>query len=333
MVAMNDGSTVGDRRRLVSPPSGTRNFATAANTRNRQAQAAAAPARDAAVEHRPETVETPGTPGTPGTGEQRSAGNVDTSLRDRINRLSSARTSLMRKRDGARAAAPAEQPPSRRPADNTAQADAAPAASVVDPDPMIVIDEPVVADPVPEARSAHIDLTATATAVPAPAAVAPVARTMPDPVQDPVVDPDAAPYAPPVAEPHPRQSARRRDVVPKTEVPAAPESDNLPTPRRSTAPEVRQEQVQETATTQDAEITALAAEIKNLRREMAELRSEIRDLKDAGPGGLGPVERAVQRLAQRMDRVDGGAQPLINDGRLEQRAPKKSGFFSWFGRR
>lgn len=323
MVAMNDGSTVGDRRRLVSPPSGTRNPATAAA---RPAQAPAAPAREAASQPRPQAS------GTPGTGQSDAAGNVDTSLRDRINRLSSARTNLMRKRDGARAAIPAEQSSARPVAENMAAANAAPVAApvapAVDPDQMIAIDEPLVVDPVPEARSAQIDLTSSApapTPTPAPATEpafeAPVARNTPDPVSEPV------------AQPHPRQSARRRDDAPKADAPAASETENLPTPRRSTAPEIRHDRVQETTTAHDAEVTALAAEIKNLRREMAELRSEMRDLKDAGPGGLGPVERAVQRLAQRMDKVDGGAQPLINDGRLEQRAPRKSGFFSWLGRR
>ncbi len=112
-----------------------------------------------------------------------------------------------------------------------------------------------------------------------------------------------------------------------------PQSDSLPATRRSTAPDVRRDHLREMATEPGSDTAALAAEVKNLRREMAELRSEMRDLKDAGPGGLGPVERAVQRLAQRMDRLDGGAQPQIADGRLETRAPKKSWFSGLFGRR
>jgi len=165
-----------------------------------------------------------------------------------------------------------------------------------------------------------------------------------EPAREPTPQQRAAPERAVIQEPvthnpqqpaQPRQSARQRTVA-EPAVTAGPEAvrddAGLPATRRGTAPDVAHSTVREVAGEKDT--SKIMKEVEILRREVAELRREVRDLREAGPGGLGPVERAVQRLAQRMDRVDGGAQPLIADGQLEQRKPRKSGFFGLFsGRR
>lgn len=114
-----------------------------------------------------------------------------------------------------------------------------------------------------------------------------------------------------------RQSARRREDTPQqTQVPA----------RRATSePEVHTTSVQAS----ENEVDMLRSEIEELRREMSEMRESIARISQptAGPKGLGAVERTMQRLAERMDRIDGGAQPQISNGIAGPR-PRKKGFFA-----
>jgi hypothetical protein len=113
-----------------------------------------------------------------------------------------------------------------------------------------------------------------------------------------------------------RQSARRRDDPVEAQVPAR---------RMPTEPDMHSTGVR----AQEYEIDMLRSEIDELRQEMAEMRDAIgRASQPASSSkGLGAVERTMQRLSERMDRIDGGAQPQISDGHSAPR-PRKKGFFS-----
>ncbi|MDF1734394.1 MAG: hypothetical protein P1U37_03855, partial [Minwuia sp.] len=255
-------------------------------------------------------------------------GNVDTSLRDRINRLSTARNNLLRRRG---ATVPAEEPvttataPQRHPVE-TAQPEPVPAFDVP---------EDVEIETTTEEAVGEVDLTR-----PMPSE-RPAPSSPPEPAERPVAAaprPDDRNRPPRESETsHPRQSARRRGAEERTETArdtAAADTSGLPATRRNSTPDMAQSTVREVSGSGRADASAMMSEVETLRREIADLRREVRDLREAGPGGLGPVERAVQRLSQRMDRLDGGAQPLIADGQLEMRKPKRSGLLGWFtGRR
>jgi|GEM_PF-6379118 len=304
MSALNDTSTVGVRRSLNTPPAGgvrrggsgqTNAPADRAAPRAARAEKPAAPARAAETD----------SPTAPGTG------NVDTSLRDRINRLSTARTNLLRRRG---TNVPAEEPVTTATAPQMHPVDTAPPEAV----PAFDVPEDVEIETTTEEIVGEVDLTRPMAAPSYPAEER-------HPPRESAVT-------------HPRQSARRRSADGQQEAPrntaAAAEASGLPTTRRSSAPDVAQNAVREVSGSGRADASAMKSEVETLRREIADLRREMRDLREAGPGGLGPVERAVQRLSQRLDRLDGGAQPLIADGQLEMRKPKRSGFLGWFsGRR
>lgn len=117
-----------------------------------------------------------------------------------------------------------------------------------------------------------------------------------------------------------RQSARRRDEAPAPQVPAR---------RAPTEPDVHVTGVH----ADESEIDMLRSEIDELRREMADMREAISRVDRPSPNtkGLGAVERTMQRLSERMDRIDGGAAPQISDGSGNSR-PRKRGFLaSLFG--
>lgn len=122
-----------------------------------------------------------------------------------------------------------------------------------------------------------------------------------------------------------RQSARRREdttPAPRTQVPAR---------RTPTEPEVQTTGV----LASESEVDMLRSEIEELRREMSDMRAAIGQMERpaSSPKGLGAVERTMQRLAERMDRIDGGppAQNVaIQDGRPTG-GPRKGFFKSLFG--
>lgn len=306
MSALNDTSTVGVRRSLNTPPAGgVRRGGPAQKNApaDRAAPRAEARAEKPATATRAAETVSAATPET---------GNVDTSLRDRINRLSTARTNLLRRRA---TQVPAEEPVTTATAPQMHPVDTAPPEAV----PAFDVPEDIEIETTTGEVVGEVDLTRS----------------------------DAPPPSKPVEErhppresaaSHPRQSARRRNAEEQQAEPrntaVAADAPGLPTPRRSSAPEVAQNSVREIPESRRADASAMQSEVETLRREIADLRREMRDLREAGPGGLGPVERAVQRLSQRMDRIDGGAQPLIADGQLEMRKPKRSGLLGWFsGRR
>lgn len=304
MSALNDTSTVGGRRSLNTPPANGQRRGSAAQT-NAPADRAA-PRTSARAEKPTASARTAETVSAAAP----ETGNVDTSLRDRINRLSTARTNLLRRRA---TRVPVDEPvttataPLMNPAD-TAQPEAVAAFDV----PEDIEIETTTGEVVGE-----VDLTRSDTTPP----VKPAEERHP-PREDAVS--------------HPRQSARRRNAEEQQAAPqnTAAAEPGLPTKRRSSAPDVAQNAVREVHESDRADSSTEKSEVETLRREIADLRREMRDLREAGPGGLGPVERAVQRLSQRMDRLDGGAQPLIADGQLETRKPKRSGLLGWFsGRR
>ena len=305
MSALNDTSTVGVRRSLNTPPaggvrrggSGQRNAPADVGAARASAQAPKPAAQSRVAEPAPRPAPAPG--------------NVDTSLRDRINRLSTARTNLLRRRG---TNVPAEEPVTTATAPQMHPVDTAPPEAV----PAFDVPEDVEIETTTEEIVGEVDLTRPMAAPSYPAEER-------HPPRESAVT-------------HPRQSARRRSADGQQEAPrntaAAAEASGLPTTRRSSAPDVAQNAVREVSGSGRADASAMKSEVETLRREIADLRREMRDLREAGPGGLGPVERAVQRLSQRLDRLDGGAQPLIADGQLEMRKPKRSGFLGWFsGRR
>lgn len=118
----------------------------------------------------------------------------------------------------------------------------------------------------------------------------------------------------------PRQPARRRRPEPEAEREYRP-----PVRRRNTAPETPATQIDPI----EDEMEELSQEVARLRQEVAQLRGEIAK-RPAGGGEIGPVERALQKLAERMDRIDGGPRPPIADGRPAGR-PRR-GFLGLFGR-
>ncbi len=317
MTALNDTSTVGARRSLNVPPAGGTRRAGSVQRPASGPQRPAQPQPQAA----PEQAASP-RPAAPQAGSaQPATGNIDTTLRDRINRLSQARNNLLRRRSGnatidesvATSAAQQMQPAeTSRP--ETHRPEAVPAFEIPED---IEIETT-------EARDAQeVDLTGAGTAS-RQDTVSPSSTAR----QQPVTDDGAG---------NPRQSARRRTPEEQAAQPCKPvaeETAGLPVERRTSSPDVARSAVREVAGPARGDESALKAEIETLRRELADMRREVRALREAGPGGLGPVERAVQRLAQRMDRIDGGAQPMIADGQLEQRKPKRSGLLGLFsGRR
>jgi hypothetical protein len=122
-----------------------------------------------------------------------------------------------------------------------------------------------------------------------------------------------------------RQSARRR------EDPSAAAGAHVPAKRTPTEPEVHTTGVQAS----ESEVDMLRSEIDELRREMSEMREAISriDQPSSSPKGMGAVERTMQRLAERMDRIDGGPpvqNVAIQDGRPTG-GPRKGFFKSLFG--
>lgn len=115
-----------------------------------------------------------------------------------------------------------------------------------------------------------------------------------------------------------RQSARRREDL-------QPPAPQVPARRTTSEPEVQSTGVHAS----ESEVDMLRSEIEDLRREMLEMREAIARINqpNATPKGLGAVERTMQRLAERMDRIDGGAQPQISNDPAGPR-PRKRGFFS-----
>ncbi|MEC9345974.1 MAG: hypothetical protein VYB54_07090 [Pseudomonadota bacterium] len=127
---------------------------------------------------------------------------------------------------------------------------------------------------------------------------------------------------------NPRQSARPAGSFDQPR-------QQMPAPRRSSAPEPFATRVGEVRSHGGGE---LLDEIEKLRREVGELRRELKAIQQQGPSGVGPVERAVQRLAERMDRIDGGARPAISDGsgnggRRRRGGGGGGGLFGLFSRR
>ena len=124
-----------------------------------------------------------------------------------------------------------------------------------------------------------------------------------------------------------RQSARpRADARHET-----PEDRYVPAPRRPSAPEY----YTEAATPMHDEVDMLRDQIARMQDQMLRMADEIDGLKQGGDGGnkgVRAVEKALQRLSERMDAVDGGPriQPQIED----DRAPRKRGMLDGlFGRR
>lgn len=303
MSALNDTSTVGIRRSLNTPPVG-------GARRGGSGQKKAPADRAAPGAAGAEKPAAPARTAEPASAKAPETGNVDTSLRDRINRLSTARTNLLRRR-GTRV--PAEEPVTTATAPQMHPMESAPPEAV----PAFDLPEDVEIETTTGEIVGEVDLTRPVTA-----------PSYPDEERHPPRESAVS---------HPRQSARRRSADDQQEAPrntAAADASGLPATRRGSAPDVARSAVREVAGSGRADASAMKSEVETLRREIADLRREIRDLREAGPGGLGPVERAVQRLSQRMDRLDGGAQPLIADGQLEMRKPKRSGFLGFFsGRR
>ena len=304
MSALNDTSTVGVRRSLNTPPVGGVRRGGPGHTNapaDRAAPRASARAGKPAASARAAETVSATAPET---------GNVDTSLRDRINRLSTARTNLLRRRG---TSVPAEEPVTTATAPQMRPVDTAPPEAV----PAFDVPEDVEIETTTGEVVGEVDLTRPMAAPSYPAEERHPPRES--------------------ATPHLRQSARRRSADERQEASrntAASDAPGLPATRRGSAPDVAQNAVHEVSGSGRADASAMKSEIETLRREIADLRREMRDLREAGPGGLGPVERAVQRLSQRLDRLDGGAQPLIADGQLEIRKPRRSGFLGWFsGRR
>lgn len=131
-------------------------------------------------------------------------------------------------------------------------------------------------------------------------------------------DPEPEPMQPVVH--NPRQSARPVGT-------ADAERTRMPAPRRATEPDPFAARVAEVR----PHGSDVLDELEDLRREVSELRREMKAMQQAGAGGgIGPVERAVQRLAERMDRLDGGAQPAISDGRGGRRRTGGGGLFGLF---
>lgn len=125
---------------------------------------------------------------------------------------------------------------------------------------------------------------------------------------------------------HPRQSARPRS-----------HQSQAPGLVRPSLPAQLALAATENATTYVQEITSetetLTSEVAELRRDVARLSEEVALLRKVAGAGIGPVERAVQKLAQRMDRLDGGARPAVIDRRPARDGGRESWFFRLFGPR
>ncbi|PJK30656.1 hypothetical protein CVT23_05755 [Minwuia thermotolerans] len=206
----------------------------------------------------------------PAEGGPDAAGNVDTSLRERIRRLSAARTEALRERDMAHVE------PRRE--------------ARAEPE----YDDRYEPRPAPRARREEAE-----------PAMRGVARRDAERESD---DFD------------PRQPARRRQPGPE----ADPEF-RAPARRRAAPPEPAATRVDPL----EDEMDELHDEVSRLRQEVARLREEVARRPAGGAGELGPLERALQKLAERMDRIDGGPRPAVDDGR-----PRKPGrgFLGLFGR-
>lgn len=196
--------------------------------------------------------------------------NVDTSLRERIRRLSAARAEALRSRD---------EPPRRA-------------------DPEERGEEPVMR-PV-ASRDAERDSDDFSSRQPA-------RRRRAESERD--------------AEREFRAPVRRR----RAEAESEPEREfRAPARRRAAPPDYAATRVDPL----DDEVADLREEVLRLRQEVRELRKEVQD-RPSGASEIGPVERAVQKLAERMDRIDGGPRPPVADAR-----PKRPGrgFLGLFGR-
>lgn len=131
------------------------------------------------------------------------------------------------------------------------------------------------------------------------------------------------------SEPRPRtdvrQSARRRQDfddreqvrVPATRRPAEPEPYGYPVQQRT------------------EEIDMLQREMDELRHVVAGLREEIKELRERperGAKGFSVIERTMQRLSERMDRIDGGAAPPEVTGPGDRTPRRRKGLLnSLFG--
>lgn len=138
-----------------------------------------------------------------------------------------------------------------------------------------------------------------------------------------------APSQPERAEPRPRtenrQSARRRQDLDDRD------QARVPATRRPAEPEPYGYQVQD----RSGDIDMLQHEVDELRRQVASMRDELNELRErpAGGGkGFSVIERTMQRLSERMDRIDGGAPPPEVTGPGDRTPRRRKGLLnSLFG--
>ncbi|WP_417513799.1 hypothetical protein [Minwuia sp.] len=123
--------------------------------------------------------------------------------------------------------------------------------------------------------------------------------------------------------PRMRQSARRR-------TPAEDSETRVPARRASSDPEVRTTDVRASET----EVEVLRGQVQRLEAEIRKLQETVATISSkSGPAegqkGIGAVERALQRLSERVDRLDGGASSVRVE---DNRQSGKRGFLGLFGR-